>query len=175
MKVRLKDLNGIYEFDFSRRGELISIRMGGNEFTYRLLKQDGGEILLEDRETIIPLGVFKDRGHIWVAVRGRVIVFAEVGEEGKGEEGGMEGEDLNVVAPMPGTVIKIMVTPGQQVKRGEPIAAVEAMKMENIVKAPGDAVVVKVLTQPGQQVGYGEKLIELGPIPSGEAVPEPVG
>ncbi|MDB5260982.1 MAG: carboxylesterase, partial [Adhaeribacter sp.] len=46
-----------------------------------------------------------------------------------------------IKAPMPGLIIAIKVEPGQEVKKGEPLLVLEAMKMENILKSPGDGVV----------------------------------
>lgn len=49
-------------------------------------------------------------------------------------------------APMPGLVVEYRVAPGDMVKEGDPLVVLEAMKMENILKAPGEAI-VKSLTQ----------------------------
>ncbi|HMQ29894.1 MAG TPA: acetyl-CoA carboxylase biotin carboxyl carrier protein subunit [Chloroflexaceae bacterium] len=62
-------------------------------------------------------------------------------------------------APMPGTVLSVAVTPGQPVRRGDPLLVLEAMKMQNIIRAPADGVVAEILAQPGQTVGFGEPLL----------------
>lgn len=58
---------------------------------------------------------------------------------------GMSAAQVNKVnevkAPMPGLIVAIKVAPGQEVKKGDPLLVLEAMKMENILKAPGDGVV----------------------------------
>lgn len=64
-----------------------------------------------------------------------------------------------LAAPMPGTVLSVDVTPGQPVRRGDPLLVLEAMKMQNIIRAPGDAVVAEVLVGAGQAVGFGEALL----------------
>ncbi|KAA5549369.1 acetyl-CoA carboxylase biotin carboxyl carrier protein subunit [Adhaeribacter rhizoryzae] len=46
-----------------------------------------------------------------------------------------------IKAPMPGLIVAIKVEPGQEVKKGDPLLVLEAMKMENILKSPGDGVV----------------------------------
>lgn len=163
MKVRLKDPNGIYEYEFIRYKDKCEIKFGNEIFSYPILKEGFGEILLHDRDKIYRLIVHREQGRIWVAVEGRSLVFNELGEDAPSGEIGMEDRDLTVKAPMPGTVIKILVSPGQRLKRGDPLAIVEAMKMENVVKCPGEAIVVKLLTQPGQQVGFGEELLQLAP------------
>ena len=66
-----------------------------------------------------------------------------------------------ITAPMPGKVIKINVENGQQVKKGEVLLIVEAMKMENNILSPMDAVVSAVHTQEQNKVGTSDVLITL--------------
>ena len=63
-------------------------------------------------------------------------------------------------APMPGLVINILVMPGDQVKKNDPVLVLEAMKMENLIKAPGDGVVKAVLAEKGRAVEKGQSLIQ---------------
>lgn len=63
-------------------------------------------------------------------------------------------------APMPGLVIDILVEPGQSIQKDEPMIILEAMKMENIIKAEGDGVVKTINAQKGQSVDKGHILIE---------------
>jgi biotin carboxyl carrier protein len=68
----------------------------------------------------------------------------------------------SIKAPMPGLVLKILVTEGQSIKKGEPVLILEAMKMENVFKAPADAVVKAIKVEEKKAVEKGEVLIELG-------------
>ena len=61
---------------------------------------------------------------------------------------------------MPGSVVAVHVEDGQNANRGEPIAAVEAMKMEHVLKAPIDGV-VEILVKVGDQVGVDQPLARL--------------
>ena len=69
--------------------------------------------------------------------------------------------DKEIVAPMPGLVVKIEVEVGQAVKAGQGVIIVEAMKMENELKAPADGVVARIEVQPGQTVDKGAVLLVL--------------
>jgi biotin carboxyl carrier protein len=69
------------------------------------------------------------------------------------------GSGSLLAAPMPGTVLSVDATPGQPVRRGDPLLVLEAMKMQNIIRAPADAVVAEVLVKTGQAVGFGEALV----------------
>jgi biotin carboxyl carrier protein len=60
---------------------------------------------------------------------------------------------------MPGLILDIKVEPGQEVKKGDPILILEAMKMENIIKSPGDGVVSAVKVNVRQNVEKNQVLI----------------
>ncbi|MCJ7681598.1 MAG: acetyl-CoA carboxylase biotin carboxyl carrier protein subunit, partial [Candidatus Aminicenantes bacterium] len=77
-----------------------------------------------------------------------------------GEETSLE-DLLTIKAPMPGKVIKICVVAGDSVKKKQTLVIVEAMKMENEIKAGLDAVVKKVNAAPGDLVDPSKVLIEL--------------
>jgi biotin carboxyl carrier protein len=62
-------------------------------------------------------------------------------------------------APMPGMVLKVFVDEGSEVKKGDNLLILEAMKMENIIKAPADVVVKSVKIKPGDKVEKNQLLI----------------
>ena len=64
-----------------------------------------------------------------------------------------------VKAPMPGMVLKVFVDEGAEVKKGDNLFILEAMKMENIIKAPADVIVKKVKIKPGDKVEKGQVLL----------------
>ncbi|OJW85219.1 MAG: hypothetical protein BGO69_06260 [Bacteroidetes bacterium 46-16] len=66
-----------------------------------------------------------------------------------------------VKAPMPGMVLKVLVTPGQQINKGDGLLVLEAMKMENILKAAGSATVKAIKVTERTAVEKGAILIEL--------------
>lgn len=69
-----------------------------------------------------------------------------------------------IKAPMPGMVVRIPVSPGDQVAAGAALLVLEAMKMENELKAHAAGVVTAVRVTAGQAVEKGQILIELGPV-----------
>ncbi len=76
------------------------------------------------------------------------------------EHAAAHGES-GVTAPMPGTVIKVLVAPGDQVRARQPLLVLEAMKMETPLTAPYDAVVRNVNVAEGDRVAGGAVLVEL--------------
>jgi biotin carboxyl carrier protein len=65
-----------------------------------------------------------------------------------------------VKAPMPGLVVRIEVEVGDTVRAGQPVVAMEAMKMENELKAEAPGVVSRILAEPGRAVEKGTVLVE---------------
>jgi len=80
--------------------------------------------------------------------------------EKMGMANGASAKVNNIKAPMPGLVIDMKVKIGDEVKIGEPLLILEAMKMENILKSPTDAVVKNVKVKKGDSVEKGQVLIE---------------
>jgi len=69
------------------------------------------------------------------------------------------GKIKELKAPMPGLVIEIRVSAGETVKKGDPIIVLEAMKMENVLKASGEGTVKSIEVQKSQSVEKGQVLI----------------
>ena len=72
-------------------------------------------------------------------------------------------EPGDVTPPMPGKVVKILVSEGQPVEQGQTVAIVEAMKMENEIHAPIEGIVKKVFAKPGDQVNPDEAILRIEP------------
>lgn len=75
--------------------------------------------------------------------------------------GGDAGSETDLTAQFPGKVRKILVQAGQEVKAGEPLCLVEAMKMEFAIKAPFAGKVMKILVAEAQQLSPGDRLVDL--------------
>jgi biotin carboxyl carrier protein len=74
---------------------------------------------------------------------------------GAAPSGGLE-------APMPGLVTRVLVEVGETVKKGQPLVALEAMKMEHLIRAPRDGRVTTLPVQAGEMVQGGVALVEIG-------------
>lgn len=66
----------------------------------------------------------------------------------------------DIKAPMPGMVLNILVSEGQEVKKGDALIVLEAMKMENILKSPTDGVIKKIAINKGVAVEKNQLLIQ---------------
>jgi propionyl-CoA carboxylase alpha chain len=65
-----------------------------------------------------------------------------------------------LLAPMPGLLVKLSVEPGQSVKMGEELAIIEAMKMENVLRAPQDGVVANIVANLGDSLTVDQVILE---------------
>jgi propionyl-CoA carboxylase alpha chain len=72
----------------------------------------------------------------------------------------LSGSEKAVRSPMPGLVVSLAVAEGQEVKAGESLAVVEAMKMENVLRAERDGIVKKIRVKPGDSVAVDAVIME---------------
>jgi biotin carboxyl carrier protein len=66
-----------------------------------------------------------------------------------------------IIAPMPGTILRVTVNTGDTVTKGQTLLVLEAMKMENEIQAPADCVIQEVMVTQGVSVNVGDTLIVL--------------
>ncbi|WP_432727928.1 acetyl-CoA carboxylase biotin carboxylase subunit [Variovorax sp. W6] len=75
--------------------------------------------------------------------------------------GDTQAEGGRLTAPMPGKVVSFAVKAGDKVSRGQPLAVMEAMKMEHTIAAPADGTVEELMFAPGEQVAEGDELLRM--------------
>jgi len=101
-------------------------------------------------------------GVMHLEVRGRRYA-AEVRDprafRGRRAAAGASAGPCNLVAPMPGKVVRLLKAEGAQVEAGEGVVVVEAMKMQNEIRSPRKGVVKKILVAAGAAVSAGETLV----------------
>src|SRR5207253_2314640 len=90
-----------------------------------------------------------------------VTVTLNSGRGRNAEDGRAKDGPQRIAAPMPGKVVRVLVHPGDTVTARQPLVVVEAMKMENELRAARDGQVVKVHVEEGVSVEAGALLIEL--------------
>lgn len=71
-------------------------------------------------------------------------------------------DGVKVKSPLPGSVIKVIVTEGQAVKKGDTLLMLESMKMENAIMAEQDGTVKQIVVEAGQNVMQDDVLLVLG-------------
>lgn len=96
-------------------------------------------------------------GRLGVRVRGRVIYLEMLDERRKKMKDAQmtrfsESGIVRIASPMPGKVLRVMVSQGQSVKEGDGLVVIEAMKMENELRAPRDGIIKEIVANPGESV-----------------------
>ncbi len=108
--------------------------------------------------------------HLWLD--GDLFIFQQEDDHRRNNTSGAVLAD-DVLAPVPGAVLEVLVTDGEKVERNQTVLVMESMKMELAITAPRSAIVRRVAVRPGQQVDRGMRLLELSPEEPGEGYPEP--
>jgi biotin carboxyl carrier protein len=122
---------------------------GEDEFT-------GGKVIEAD--------VMIAKDDVTIGVRGEQFAITAIDERRKNlrtAAGAGATSDGAIRSPMPGKVVKILVAKGAKVTRGQGVAVVEAMKMENELSSPRDGVVKEIAVSEGQPVEGGALLLTL--------------
>ena len=88
--------------------------------------------------------------------------FLKAGEEGDASAAGKVKKGVKIKSQMPGKIVRILVKSGDEVKKGQALLVMEAMKMENEIKSPQDGVLKEVKVVEGQAVETGAELILFG-------------
>jgi biotin carboxyl carrier protein len=96
----------------------------------------------------------------WVGCNG-VSACLDVQQEGQARAPRVRATHGALAAPMPGTVIEVAVGVGQQVRAGDLLLTLEAMKMELPIRAPRDGIVSAIRCAPGELVQPGPPLVEI--------------
>ena len=154
-----------YKVNFSEKEELLSLSkliFEGEEINFDEISlskdHQSGRILVE-------LGGVRSFAHVsrcgdewWIHFQGRIYV-TNMHEPGSQDSSLSEG---SLSAPMPGTILDVMVKKGQRVREGQTLLVMEAMKMEHRIQAPRAGEVTSVYFQKGDRVDMGANLVEIG-------------
>jgi 3-methylcrotonyl-CoA carboxylase alpha subunit len=97
------------------------------------------------------------RRHVTIEGEGE----ARFEREDPGRRRRRDAAEGSLSSPMPGTVVKVLVAPGEAVEKGQSLVVVEAMKMEIKIAAPHDGVVQAVACSEGDPCDAGQSLVEL--------------
>ncbi|WP_366945683.1 acetyl/propionyl/methylcrotonyl-CoA carboxylase subunit alpha [Hydrogenophaga sp.] len=161
-------------FDFEYRGESLQAQLSYLHDGALLLNV--GEVsgplvfnaLESDSGTRMDLSFHGQRQTVQTWQRDELVhVFCDLGAtviteiDALAHAGEAAAEGGRLTAPMPGKVVSFSVKAGDTVKKGQPLAVMEAMKMEHTIAAPADGTVAELLYAPGDQVAEGAELLKI--------------
>jgi len=144
-------------------GRSFRITLNGKSHLVDFIEIEPGRfsLIIDGRQNVVRIKNQKDstlvmteRGTLEVLVRRGVIEKERLKVRGK------RGEEI-IRAPMPGLVVGLKIKEGKEVRRGEVLLILEAMKMQNEIRSPVNGKVSKVLVEEGKTVDKGERLVVL--------------
>jgi len=161
----------IYEVTVGGRTRSVDVKRAGAEW---VVSVDGGsprrigggpvgtsEWRLEEGGAGRVVGVAVDHEHVHVQIDGHA-VKAKVSDPRKDALSlGAAGHVGDIHTEMPGAIVRVLVSEGQAVTKGQPIVVVEAMKMENELRAAVAGTVTRIAVKPGDRVESGALLVAI--------------
>lgn len=160
--MKLKLVGDPREFDvelLERDGAAVRVRIDGELFEAQLAPDAGTLCAVRDGAVLALAARVRDA--LMVAVGPAHFSFSTPDGGGRRRARGLTAHE--VVAPMPGKVLKVLVTEGATVEAGAPLLVLEAMKMETTLYAESPALIARVHADAGDMVDHGAVLIELKP------------
>ncbi len=147
-----------------RDGATVRARIDGIDVVAQLEPLADGAAILQIADRRVRISGARTRNSILVAAGPASFEFVPVeGRAGTSRHGLAAPE---VTAPMPGKILKLLVTEGDNVEHGQALAVLEAMKMETTLYAESAAVVKKIRVGVGDMVDHGAVIIEFSPAPA---------
>jgi 3-methylcrotonyl-CoA carboxylase alpha subunit len=140
-----------------------SVRVGKDGYAVRVLSRSAHSMLAECQGQMQSISLFDANPVLHIFRDGRHVMLHLVRTDDALQVAG-DSEQGSLLTPLPGTVVAVHVTTGQQVARGTPLVTVEAMKMEHTLTAPYDGVVSRIAYGLTDRVQAGAILVELSPL-----------
>jgi acetyl/propionyl-CoA carboxylase alpha subunit len=162
MRFRYAYRDQIFDLNIEREGTGYRALIDGQSFDLEILDEQPGQLslLLNGRPLVLYWAA--DGNCKWISLDGCTYQIEKPAprgaqrDRGSGERGGDA-----VRSPMPAQVRSLLVTEGQEVKQGQTLALLEAMKMEIRLKAPRDGRVAQLVAQEGDSVDRDQVVLKL--------------
>jgi biotin carboxyl carrier protein len=158
-------VNGHFDYEVESKANVLT--MNGDAFAADMIRLDGDNYhILHNNKSYQVEVVTLDHAEktATIKVNGNIYqVKAKDQFDALLEQLGLSNLNNNKIsdikAPMPGLVLKVLVNEGDEIKKGDSLFILEAMKMENIIKAPADATIKTIKIKPTDKVEKGQLLI----------------
>jgi biotin carboxyl carrier protein len=143
------------------------VAVDGREWLVDAARVDGHtlSLLIETASHEVAIAPDRASGQLMVHVGGVPVLSALNSRRrwSRKDEGTAGSGPQRIVAPMPGKVARVLVAPGAVVVAGQPLVVIEAMKMENELRASREGTVAELHAQEGQSVDAGALLLVVAP------------
>lgn len=161
MRMEIESEAGTHRVEIERHGESVRARVDGRSYELKVFQPEPGvyTLLLGPRVVEVHVEGNAQSESVRATVRERLFHLRLVNRGGprRASEWGSQ-ERVSLTARMPGKVVRLLAEAGSLVQVGQGILVLEAMKMQNEVKAPRSGRLAEIRVREGQTVGAGELL-----------------
>ncbi len=137
----------------------VEVRVDGLPAAQVRARRQGSGVVLAGPQGSVRIEVVHDGSRVWLGFQGQAWVLAELSRLAADRADESAAELAPVRSPMPGTVIAVMVAPGDATDAGAALVTVEAMKMEHTLRASAAGTVAAVLVAVGDRVALDQDLV----------------
>jgi biotin carboxyl carrier protein len=152
--------DAIHSVTLRRRADSATLTLGGREHACKLQDLGAGEYRLAVDGKTHRVWVAVHRGYAYVQAFGRAWELEVIDPAARAQRVA-GGGDAVAIAPMPGTVVTIMVAAGDTVRKGQPMIVIESMKMQTEIAARRDGTVEQIFVAEKQTFDRGARLVAL--------------
>lgn len=158
MQLTLKKNEQDLVLEFKRQGEDFVLEYLNKSFAGKLLQWEPPYFVLESAGKTFKGAFYRGENFIDVHLPSGTTRLHYPSRRGRGASAHEEGD---LLTPMPGKVLKVLVDEGEAVNKGQSLMVLEAMKMEHQIISPLDGKVAKINFKEGDRVQEGEELMEV--------------
>jgi len=151
--------------ELEKRGLAQKIKINDEELSVRIIREPTGDqpdlVANINGKVLIARREERDGSDYLIRLNGRLFEVSLEGGEQLSQDAGISETVLGpvvITAPMSGRIVSLKASPNTSVTKGQPLAVLEAMKMENEIASPKTGIVKEVYVKPGALVKAGEQL-----------------
>ena len=163
MEYRFNYLNETYTINLTKEKEGFRASLREDEYQISDLEVKENMITFTARGERFRIYFVRDRDCSYMSINGELFTIESAQLRRSGAKGISTQEENSVASPMPGLLVKLPVALGDKVEAGVTLAIVEAMKMQNELRAQSDGIVKKINFKEGDQVDAFVPIVELEP------------
>jgi biotin carboxyl carrier protein len=157
MKIYAESKDHTLIFEQSNWNGMPGLLLGGKQLDYEFIPLGNNRFSLLVDHVSHHLHIVEDEGRFHIHLDGAYFSIRVEDERMRAlrelvAHSAAAGGDQTVVAPIPGLISRILVSPGQRITDGEPLVILEAMKMENEIRAETGGIVKEILVETGRPV-----------------------
>ena len=161
MKLNITDAETERTIEISRSGDCVSAAIDGRSYDLEVSQPESNVYLLRHDGRIFEITVDRHDSGVAAALRSHRFEYS-VSDPRKLRSAGSDGASaqgsVQIKTAMPGKIVRILAEGGRSVAKGDGLLVVEAMKMQNEIKAPKDGVVAEIRVTEGATVAAGDVL-----------------